>query len=64
MTLFWLKFNVNKYHCHCPFAGWVCVPLLSDEVYLPPAHSDDWDGHLMGSGNNNVLKTSELCEET
>ena len=49
---------------HFPFAGRVCVPLLADEVYLPPAHSDDWDGHLMGSGKNNVLKTSELCEGT
>ena len=49
---------------HCPLAGRVCVPLLPDEVYLPSAHSDDWDGHLMGSGINNVLKTFVLCEET
>ena len=48
----------------CSLAGRIRVPLLFDEVYLPPAHSDDWDGHLMGSGINNVLKTSELCEET
>ena len=61
-TLLWLKVNVNK--TLFSLAGRVCLPLLADEVYLPPAHSDDWDGHLMGSGINNVLKTSELCEET
>lgn len=46
------------------FAGWVRVSLLADEVHLPPPHSDDWDGHFMGSGKYNSFMTSELCEET
>ena len=41
-----IKMKNNLY----PLAGRFFVPLLSDEVYLPPAHPDDWDGHLLGSG--------------
>ena len=44
-----------------PFlAGWVRVPLLTDEVHLPPANSDDRDGYLMGSGKNNTFMTSKI----
>ena len=45
----------------CKFLGWVRVPLLSDEVHLPPAHPDDWNGHIMGSGQTNIFMTDRLC---
>ena len=40
-----------------PFSGRIRVSLLADEVHLPPTHSDDWDGHLMGPGKNNTFMT-------